>query len=260
MMTIRSTRQIARASAVLLTLAGALTLAACGDKATDAAKATTAAPTAPNLAQATSPQAVRDAQAAAAREAMPKADASTPEGSYAALDSGNQLMYAYLALTGMPPDYPQVASSISKDYARATDEFRKHDLLAALTPRIDADIAAAKARRYFKMTVSNPISKYSFEQKGFPLDNSLWETGAYRYFFDNGEYKLGFSNGDAFHYLKVDSEASARAIEAQRARFDAVKLTVYGYFQSADTAQKIVTAQIVKVALVDKQGNVLAAQ
>jgi hypothetical protein len=35
---------------------------------------------------------------------------------------------------------------------------------------------------------------------------------------------------------------------------------VYGYYQNADTAQKIVTAQIVKVALVDKQGNVLAAQ
>lgn len=40
------------------------------------------------------------------------------------------------------------------------------------------------------MTIPNPIGKYSFEQKGFPLDNSLWEAGAYRYFFDNGEYSL----------------------------------------------------------------------
>ncbi|NMV37302.1 DUF4852 domain-containing protein [Ralstonia insidiosa] len=260
MLTTRSSCHVARACALLFALSATLNLAACGDKAIDAAKVQATAPTTPNLAQATSPQAVRDAQAAVAREALPKADKTTPDGSYVTLDSGNQLMYTYLALTGMPPDYPQIATNVSKDYARATDEFRKHDLLAALTPRIDTDIAAAKSRRYFKMTIPNPISKYSFEQKGFPLDNSLWEAGAFRYFFDNGEYKLGFSNGDAFHYLRVDNEATARSIEAQRARFDAVKLTVYGYFQSADTAQKIVTAEIVKVTLVDKQGNVLAAQ
>jgi hypothetical protein len=260
MLTICSTRYIARTCALLFALSGALPLAACGDKATDATKAQATVQTAPNLAQATSPQAVHEAQATAAREALPKADKATPDSSYITLDSGNQLMYAYLALTGMPPDYAQVANSVSKDYARAADEFRKHDLLAALTPKIDADIAAAKSHRYFKLTIPNPIGKYSFEQKGFPLDNSLWEAGAYRYFFDNGEYKLGFSNGDAFRYLDVDSEATARSIEAQRARYDAVKLTVYGYYQNADTAQKIVTAQIVKVALVDKQGNVLAAQ
>ncbi|CAJ0893333.1 hypothetical protein [Ralstonia flatus] len=260
MLTICSTRHIARTCALLFALSGALPLAACGDKATDATKAQATVQTAPNLAQATSPQAVREAQATAAREALPKADKATPDSSYITLDSGNQLMYTYLALTGMPPDYAQVANSVSKDYARAADEFRKHDLLTALTPKIDADIAAAKSHRYFKMTIPNPIGKYSFEQKGFPLDNSLWEAGAYRYFFDNGEYKLGFSNGDAFRYLGVDSEATARSIEAQRARYDAVKLTVYGYYQNADTAQKIVTAQIVKVALVDKQGNVLAAQ
>lgn len=260
MLKIRSAHRTARACALLLALSAALHLAACGDKAAQATKAQAPTPAAPNLAQATSPQAVRDAQAAAARDALPNADTATPESSYITLDSGNQLMYAYLALTGMPPDYPQIANSVSKDYARATDEFRKHDLLVALTPKIDAEIAAAKSRRYFKMTLQNPIGKYSFDQKGFPLDNSLWEAGAYRYFFDNGEYKLGFSNGEAFRYLGVRDEATARAIEAQRARFDAVKLTVYGYLQSADTAQKIVTAQIVKVALVDKQGNVLAAQ
>jgi hypothetical protein len=176
MLIIRSTRHIARACALLFAFSGALTLAACGDKAADAAKAQTAAPTTPNLAQATSPQAMRDAQAAAAREALPKADKATPDSGYTTLDSGNQLMYAYLALTGMPPDYAQVANSVSKDYARATDEFRKHDLLAALTPKIDADIAAAKSRRYFKMTIQNPIAKYDFEHKGFPLDNSLWDS------------------------------------------------------------------------------------
>ncbi|WP_112184541.1 DUF4852 domain-containing protein [Ralstonia sp. GX3-BWBA] len=260
MLTILTTRHIARACALLIALSGTLNLAACSDKAADATKAQATALTTPNLAQATSPQAVRNAQTAAARDALPKADKATPDSSYITLDSGNQLMYAYLALTGIPPDYAQVASSVSKDYARATDEFRKHDLLAALTPKIDAEISAAKLRRYFKMTIANPIGKYSFEQKAFPLDNSLWEAGAFRYFLDNGEYKLGFSNGDAFRYLNVDSEATARSIEAQRARYDAVKLTVYGYYQNADTAQKIVTAQIVKVALIDKQGNVLAAQ
>ena len=104
MLTICSTRHIARTCALLFALSGALPLAACGDKATDATKAQATVQTAPNLAQATSPQAVREAQATAAREALPKADKATPDSSYITLDSGNQLMYTYLALTGMPPD------------------------------------------------------------------------------------------------------------------------------------------------------------
>jgi hypothetical protein len=243
-----------RACAFLLALS---CLAACDNKAPQGAGNSSNAT--PNLAQAASPQAMREAQAAAARDALPKADKSTPDSNYDALNSGNQLMFVYLALADMPPDYSKIAANVSRDYAQATDEFRKHDLLAALTPKIDAGIAAAKSHRYFKVVIPNPIGKYSFEQKGFPLNSSLWESDSYRYYTDNSNYKLGFSNGEAFRYLRVADETVARAIEAQRVHYD-TKLMVYGYFQSADIAKNVVSAEIVKVVLVDKQGNVLATQ
>jgi hypothetical protein len=37
-------------------------------------------------------------------------------------------------------------------------------------------------------------------------------------------------------------------------------LVVYGYVQDADVSKKVVQAQILKVELVDKKGNVLASQ
>jgi hypothetical protein len=240
--------------------AAAAGLSACGDKAQSGKPAAQATPAPANLADATSPRAVAQAQQQAAQAALPKGDPATPASSYVEYNSGNQLMFAYLALADMPVDYDQIANRMSRDYAGTNDEFRKHDLLAALKPKIDQAIAQAKAQRYFRITVSNPIQKYDFEKKSFPLDNSLWDSGAFRYFYDNGEYRLSFSNGDGFRYLAVSNEDAARNIESMRSRGNAPTLVVYGYTQTADMSNKAVKAQIVKVALVDRQGNVLAEQ
>ncbi|ALS66616.1 hypothetical protein AT395_17960 [Pandoraea apista] len=240
--------------------AASVGLSACGDKAPQGKPAADAAPATPNLADATSLRAVAQAQQQAAQAALPNGDPATPASSYVEYNSGNQLMFAYLALADMPVDYDQIANRMSRDYAGANDEFRKRDLLAALKPRIDQAVAQAKAQRYFRITVSNPVQKYDFERKSFPLDSSLWESGSFRYFYDNGEYRLSFSNGDGFRYLAVANEDAARNIESMRARGAAPTLVVYGYTQSADMSNKSVKAQIVKVALVDRQGNVLAEQ
>ncbi|AVF38507.1 DUF4852 domain-containing protein [Pandoraea apista] len=240
--------------------ASALGLSACGDKSPSGKPAAEAGPAAPNLADATSPRAVAQAQQQAAQSALPKGDPATPASNYVEYNSGNQLMFAYLALSDMPIDYDQIANRMSRDYAAANDEFRKRDLLAALKPKIDQAVAQAKAQRYFRITVSNPVQKYDFEKKSFPLDSSLWESGSYRYFYDNGEYRLSFSDGDRFRYLSVNNEEAARNIEAMRARGNPPTLVVYGYTQASDMSNKAVKAQIVKVALVDRQGNVLAEQ
>lgn len=228
-------------------------LTACGDKtATDTAT--------PNLADITSSRTVEAVQEHVAKASMPKADKGTPPENYITLESGNQLMFSYLALAGMPVDYAEVARQFSQDYARASDEFRKNDLLTALKPRIDAEVQKAGGQRYFRITIDNPVGKYDFEKKGFPLDGSIWETGSYRYFYDNPYYKLGFTNGEAIRYLTGLPEDAARKIEAMRSAYKPMKLVVYCFAQDADTSNKTVKAEIVKVVLTDQNGNELATQ
>jgi hypothetical protein len=229
-------------------------LTACGDKA-----ASNNAP-APSLADATNPKKVAEVQKTVVAAALPKADKTTPAESYFTLDSGNPLMFAYLALAKLPVDYPEVARTYSRDFANTQDEFKKKDLLKALTQRIDEEITKAGGMRYMKMTINNPIGKYDFASKGFPLDDSVSQSGSYRYFNDNPNYKLTFTNGDTFRVLKVEDEASARAIEDLRVKYTPMTLSVYAYLQDADVSNKTVKAEIVKIVLSDKKGAQLAAQ
>lgn len=229
-------------------------LSGCGDKA-----ATNTEPK-PSLADATSPKAVEAIKKEIVQSALPKGEKSTPVESYVEYNSGHQLMFSYLALSKLPIDYKEIATSYSRDYATTQDEFKKNDLLTALKPRIDGEVAKATAQRYIKITIGNPIQKYDFEKKGFPLDGSVWESGSYRYFNDNNAYKLGFTNGDAFRYLKVADESDARNIETLRSKYESMNLVIYVFAQDADITNKSVKAEIVKVVLVDKKGTTLASQ
>lgn len=234
----------------------ATTLPACGDKVAEKQATTTR----PNLSDITSEKNAAAIRAAAVQAATPKADKSTPPENYIELNSGNQLMFAYLGLMNTPPDYKEIADQYSKDYARSSDEFKKNDLLEALKPRIDAEIAKAKSSRYVKLSLDRPIEKYDFEKKAFPLNSSLWEAGSYRYFSDHSAYKLSFSNGDAFRLLKTPTEEEARKIESLRAQYRELQLVVYSFIQDANPSERSVKAEIVKVVLLDNKGNVLSSQ
>ena len=69
-----------------------------------------------------------------------------------------------------------------------------------------------------------------------------------------------FNNGSTFRYLNVPEEDKARVIEGLRSKYESMHLVVYGYVQDADVSKKVVRAQILKVELADKKGNVLATQ
>ncbi len=234
----------------LVLLAG---LSGCKDK----APADTAAP---NLADAATPAAMAEQVKQQAHASLPKGDPNTPAGSYVEVDSGNQIMFAYLSSAGMPIDYNDVAGSYSRDYMMAADEFKKNDLLKALKLKIDAGVAQAAQQRYVKLEIADSIEKYDFEKKGFPLASSVWEKGSYRYFNDNSSYKIGFNNGADFRYLGVPDEDKARLIEGLRSKYEDMRTVVYGYVQDADVSKKLVLAQILRIELLDKKGNVLATQ
>ncbi|PLY39288.1 hypothetical protein CSZ94_27265 [Janthinobacterium sp. ROICE36] len=222
-------------------LAIAVILSACGK--TDTTTPTASAPVAANVADLAA-----KAQVKAAAASLPQADAATPTSSYIDITSGNQLMYSYIALSGVPPDYAAVGQRISRDYAGSNDAFRKQEVLDALKPQIDAKVSEAKTKRYLRYQINGQgaLSPYAMDKVAFPA--KFAEAGTYYYMYDNGDYKLAFTNGGAYSLLKVDQEA-ARKIEAARSGYKDFAIVVYAYAQEADMASNQVKAQIVKVAI-----------
>jgi len=222
-------------------LAIAVLLSACGK--TETATPAASAPVAANVADMAA-----KAQVKAAAASLPQADAATPTSSYVDITSGHQLMYSYLALSGVPPDYAAVAQRISREYAGSNDAFRKQEVLDALKPQIDAKVNEAKAKRYLRYQINGQgaLSPYAMDKAAFPA--KFADAGTYYYMYDNGDYKLAFTNGDGYSLLKVGQEA-ARKSEAARSGYKDFAIVVYAYAQDADMASNQVKAQFVKVAI-----------
>lgn len=195
-----------------------------------------------------------------ATAALPQANKETPLEQYIKLDSGNQLMFAYYAFTGLPVDYEAVAERYAQDYRRTSDAFKKKDILAALKPRIDAEIAKIKEQRYFKFDEEVNLSHFDFNKKSFAVQSYLVREGGYLSFNDNNSYGVEITNGVQFAELKVADENTARALEKMvndRAR---IVMQIYVFAQDANTSNSRIKVQIVKVKLMDKHGTELLTQ
>lgn len=191
-----------------------------------------------------------------ANKALPTGDANHPLTDYRSVDSGNQVMFLFYALSNLPVDYDRVAQAYSTDYQQTSDSFKKHDLLNALKPRIDAAIETARQNRYVVTTTPNvPLSAYDFAKKGFVLTNLTPDS--YQYFFDNSRYSFEFSNAANDGFLKIDDEEKAREIEDMRSHFKPMTLRLYAFAQEADPSTNRVKFQIVHMQLVDQAGHVM---
>ena len=209
----------------------------------------------PTLQQALSPQ----GQRAAAIAALPQADTHVPPEQYLPISSGNQLMFLYYGLINLPVDYDKVAQAYSSEYRSTNDEFRKKDVVEALKPRIDAQIADSRQHRYFAVETPAGLGHYDFTAKGFPVNGSLGGN-TYGYFMDNGAYKYSFTNGEAFKLLPVPDEALARRIEDMVHRGIPMSLRLYAFAQDVDPNQQIVKSQIVTLKLLDNHGIALVSE
>ena len=79
------------------------------------------------------------ATASAAQAALPQPDPGKALSTYPELDSGEQLMFHYVAASALPPDLDKLAESYSSEYRQTTDTFRKRDLLQLLERCARAD-------------------------------------------------------------------------------------------------------------------------
>ncbi len=211
------------------------------------------------LHQALSPSGIAQTAKAVRQSQLPQPVATTPQTAYATLNSGNQLMFLYYALSGLPPDYDSIAQKYSVDYRNTSDEFRKHDLMAALKPQIDASIKAAANQRYVIWTVGNTrIGHYDFNKKAFPLDDGILQQGGSGYFFDNSSYQIEFVNGAAFASMPVADENVAKDIEARVSRYQGFNIQIDAFAQSADPSDHHVKCVITRVSLLAPDGTTLA--
>lgn len=206
----------------------------------------------------------------AAIPTMQQADKSKPLNEYQELTNGRTLLFVHLSVDTMPLDYPRIASLVSAEYSKSKDEFRKNDLLTALRPGIDAEIAKARANRYYQMTGEVEIEKYDFETKSFRL-GTFSDAGSHIYFNDIKDYSIAFINARQFQQLRVEDEAQARRVEAVRAETGAganalakayakhkLFLTIYFFAAEAKLGQPVLLAEVTKVQLRDENGNLLA--
>lgn len=229
-------------------------LAACSRSSDTQQAATPATQPAANIADLTSPA----GQKQIAEKALPVGDASRALTEFRTVDSGNEVMFLYYGLSNLPADYDKIAQSYSRDYQTTSDSFRKQDLLKALKPRIDAAIAAAKDSRYVVLSAQGAsLEAYDFSRKGFQVTN-VAQSGSYQYFFDNSNYTIEYTNGADHTFIKVDDEASARAIEEMRSHYRPLTVRLYTFAQDADPASNRVKLQILHTQLLDATGRVLA--
>ena len=164
-------------------------------------------------------------------------------------------MFAYLAADTLPLDYEKIAARISDDYRGEGDVFKKNDLLQALKPAIDAELTKSKSNMYYYMMDDDGVNSYDFATKSFQIPR-LSTSGNYTYFYDNSSFKLEYSNPVDFSRVEVTDETRARLIEKLQAR--GLMTKVYFFASSTELGSPIVKAEITKVQILDRQGNVLA--
>lgn len=187
--------------------------------------------------------------------ALPKGNPNTPLEQYVNLESGKQLMFMYYALSNMPLEYDKMAEAYSEDYRRTNDGFKKQDILKAIQPRMDQEIANAKANRYFSHEEDFDIGPYDFEKKAFPV--SGFDNGSYRYFHDLNQYRYAYTNAEKLRMLSIPDDAIARKMEELRSKYQKMRMVIYAYAQDVDLNERKVKGQILKFKITDGRGTEL---
>lgn len=214
----------------------------------------------PTMQDAMSGQKAQQSAQAKQIASAPKGDKSLALSDYQSLNEGKQLMFAYFAATSEPVDYEAIASILAPaKYARENDEFKKRDALNALKPQIDAAVAKAKSSKYYKTVIGSgsDLDKYDFETKTFTF-KSIPTGNAYQYFTDAAsDFHYTFVNGDNYKRLKVENEETARKIEGLRTKYGSLDVMVYLFAGDTKIGEKTINAEIMRLQVIDKQGNVL---
>lgn len=231
-----------------LTIAAALILSACGNK--DIENASTAA----DIARIDDKPAV----AKVAEVELSKGDKARPLNQYVELNSGAQLSQAYYAFSGLPVPYEKLAEQTSVDYRQTQDSFKKQDILKALQPQLEQDIAALKRNPYLMLRTSIGLKSFDMQRKAFPVEG--FSPNSYIGYNDS-DCVLIFSNSDAFQSFPQADETKARELEAMisQNRYAKWPARAYLYVQDAKdiNGRRSVRVQLLKLVVETPDGKPL---
>lgn len=187
-------------------------------------------------------------------------DPNKPFDTYPEIKGGQQLMFQYVAASGLPPDFSKLAEVFSQEYRRSNDSFRRNDLMQALKPQMEQLVAAAKAEPYGWLVVNSPeLGAYDFERKGFPI-GSLQNHGVLHFNDEAYTYGITWSNAEQMAFAPVENETTAREIEANRSSYNkSPYVKVFFFSEGADLNGEDVKGRITQVQIVDRSGRILVS-
>lgn len=197
---------------------------------------------------------------------LPNADLSTPASAYVPITEPGQVWLMYAGLSGGKVD-DELLSEVSPSYQGTVDPFQRRDMLAKLTPGIEANLAAAKDHRYVSFTdLSGRLAPYNFDHQSFGFASALM----------NGDASVAHgqmagvslidvmpTNAADFQWLSVPDQAKARDIQAKITAGWIPEVKVWAYIQGASKVHGITQTlfcEITKVQVLDPQGNVVLEQ
>lgn len=226
---------------------------------------------------------------------VPPIDKAKPLSAYQELKTPQQTTILFHALNSAPLDLEKVVERYSVEYQATTDSFKKKEIVASLSPSIEAELAKAKTDRYFFFEL-NPgmydretfgiLKSYDFDKKGFPVKlfllaktaeeiqalrdrnptASLYETPGVTLMSGgltkkNG-YPVALTNWAQYKVAPVADTDKAKVIEELVAKRTPLRMKIYMHangiaekFNTFDTER--VAFEIVKIQINDPLNNLL---
>jgi hypothetical protein len=235
---------------LILAITAAFALSACGNKDAETASAGNVS----DIAKVDEKPVV----AKSADAELPKGDKAKPMDQYTELNSGAQLSQAYYAFSGLPVPYEKLAEQTSVDYRQTQDSFKKQDILKALQPQLEQDIAALKKSPYLMLRTNIQLKNFDMQRKAFPVEG--FSPNSYISYNDSDSV-LTFSNTDAFQAFPQADEAKARELEAMVSQNPHAQWPTRAYLYVQDAkdinGRRTVRAQLLKLVVETPDGKPL---
>lgn len=228
-------------------------------------------------------------------QTTPSIDRNVPSSSYQLIQNAQQTVVLFHALNDAPLDLNKLIEGYSKEYRETPDAFKKQELVAKLTPEVEAAVAQARQNRYFVIElapeslgngVKSMLDHYDFKQKGFPVKAFLGTKtkDEYQAAADNGRtgpsdvpgvmlfptrahgekaFGMLLENAAAFKIAPLADTERAKTIEELVTKKEPIAMRVYAF---ATTGSKsFMTAapgghvrfEVLKIEFIDSKKQVL---
>lgn len=209
---------------LLVGLAVALVLAGCGhsSQGSGAGETTSSPPK-----RSGNPQ----PQSASPSDQGSKADPSTPLSDYTKPDDPSWLTYVYVSRLQVLPSDDEKMKLFSPQYFNEPDAFKKHDIMTADLPGVNATLEKYRKLDYFVLQTEQPfgafalLKPYDFGTQSF----SVIDCGRYAYHGNQNIY-VKITPTEGMCNIKVTDTNLAHTIESMRANFHLKLMFTYYLF------------------------------